>query len=488
MQSQALTENGTTLVQIARPQFATVLAKPWHYRRHGRYYLRLRPRNQTRDLFSVSLRTTDRTLAMELSKNIQRALALFQLNNPEAEWPELKGQLLAIAEELLTMAHGEESIFVHSEAYQELYNALKQASAKGALKPDQHRALGIAKAILAGAHARLQGHSEGLEGIVRQLREEEPVSVPLSVGGQGAATPVTFSHLAGLYMAEQKANVEASTMRDIRSSCASLGEALGGLDMHCHSRSDLIQLREDLLEDRKPSTVNKLVTRLATVLEWAKDNGYLERHFAKNLKIGKGAESTRKAFSQEQVAAVMGHANSLEDGSWARWGLSLGAITGARIAEVRQLTKADIRQVGASWVIDINKRDGKSLKTRHSVRLVPLTAGAYGFDLPAFLGFVEGLPDGAPLFRVGEGQFSQVLNGTLRDVLGYAPGDDWSFHSLRHSLASLMKSQGVAVGLAEAILGHSSQSITFDHYGGGEKVGVPKLADALKMAFVGSVL
>lgn len=419
---------------------------------------------------------------MELSKNIQRALALFQLDNPEAGWPELKEQLLAIAEELLTMAHGDDSILALSDAYQEMYGALKQVSAKLPLTAEQHRALGVGKAILAGAHARLEGHSERLESIVRQLREEE-ASVSLSVSASKAQPTATFSYLADLYMAEQKANVEASTMRDIRSSCTSLGEALGGLDMHCHSRSDLIQLREDLLEDRKPSTVNKLVTRLSTVLEWAKDNGYLERHFAKNLKIGKGAESRRKAFTQVQAAAVTAYANSMESGSWARWGLTLGGITGARIAEVRQLTKADIRQIGESWVIDINKRDGKSLKNRHSVRLVPLTAGAYGFDLPAFLGFVEGLPEGAPLFRVGEGQFSQVLNGTLRDVLGYAPGDDLSYHSLRHSLASLMKSQGVAVGLAEAILGHSSQSITFDHYGGGEKVGVEKLANALKLAF-----
>lgn len=475
-----------------RALLETQLAKPWHYRRSGVYYLRVRPLGSMASC-TLSLRTNDRSIAMLSSKQLLTTLRAFHLDNPDATWEALRAQLREIAESILATPTEWELMDSMGLVYSDLREDLHKLTVTRALTVPQAKAVTLGQQIMLAAEGRVTGDPRALVGLVEEMDREAALEaagrapVSLSVGTTQGQPPVTFSHLAGLYMVEQQTNVETSTMRDIRSSCASLAEALGTLDMHCHTRADLIQLREELLEDRKPSTVNKLVTRLSTVLEWAKDNGYLERHFAKNLKIGKGAESTRKAFSQAQVVAAMSHASSLEEGSWARWGLSLGAITGARIAEVRQLTKADIRQIGEVWVIDINKRDGKSLKNRHSARLVPIADGAYDFDLRAFLGFVEKLPDGAPLFGVGEGHFSQVLNGALRDVLGYAPGEDWSFHSLRHSLPSLLKSQGVAVGIAQAILGHSSQSITFDHYGGGERVGVEKLADALKMAFEGAV-
>jgi hypothetical protein len=39
-------------------QYACPLGSPWHYRRAGVYYLRLRPKGQTEPSTSLSLRTT----------------------------------------------------------------------------------------------------------------------------------------------------------------------------------------------------------------------------------------------------------------------------------------------------------------------------------------------------------------------------------------------------------------------------------------------
>lgn len=84
------TSNGTNLLQ-------TTLAKPWHYRRNGRYYLRIRPKSNTTDYFTVSLRTADRSQAMDISKDIMKALAGFHLDNREAKWQDLRPRLLDIA-------------------------------------------------------------------------------------------------------------------------------------------------------------------------------------------------------------------------------------------------------------------------------------------------------------------------------------------------------------------------------------------------------
>lgn len=80
---------------------ATQLAKPWLFRRHGRYYLRLRPRNQRLGVYSVALRTSSRSVAVSVTKTITQALNHFHLNNPEATWPELRARLVVIAEDCL---------------------------------------------------------------------------------------------------------------------------------------------------------------------------------------------------------------------------------------------------------------------------------------------------------------------------------------------------------------------------------------------------
>ena len=263
----------------------------------------------------------------------------------------------------------------------------------------------------------MRGRSGKLVEIVKDLNEETcgmslALSLPSSVN---ASSGLTFKSLSALYMEERKDSIQASTMRDVKSSCEAIGVILGDLDMKTHTREDMKNLRDKLLEVRKPSTVKKLLTRLSTVMDWAVNNGYLDKSFDKGLKPTKGADSSREALSQDQVKALMAHAKSLPVDAWQRWALSLGVITGTRIEELRQLTEDDVKQVGDVWVIDINRNDGKTAKTKNALRVVPLTDGAYGFDLKAFLEFVRKAD--SRLFTLGAGQFSNVLNGALRDVL-----------------------------------------------------------------------
>jgi integrase len=243
----------------------------------------------------------------------------------------------------------------------------------------------------------------------------------------------------------------------------------------------MTNLKASLMVGRKPLTVNKLLTRISTIFTWAVNSGYLEKTYNKGLKISNGAESGRKAFSPEQVKKVMSVVSELPENSWKRWAMSIGIITGARIGEVFQLTKADVRKEGDSVVIDLNETGNKSLKNKHSKRLVPLVNGAYGFDLKAFLAFVESCPE--KLFDRTSHNFTRVLNETLRDILDLESGEGLTFHSLRHSLASLMKHSGVQVSIVQDILGHSSQTITFDLYGGNVSLAVGKLEAALKASF-----
>nr|WP_256355648.1 tyrosine-type recombinase/integrase [Pseudomonas sp. PDM29] len=424
---------------------------------------------------------------MTISQDILQTLKAYHLDNPEATWDELRGRLEDIAESCLTMAHGDSSLVAYEMIHDEHHVALREASAKLPLSVNQQRAVSKALEILEAAQERLEGRPGKLVEIVRDLKGEScgtptPLSASLSVLPSEASKPLTFKTLSGLYMEERKDHVEASTMRDVKSSCEAIAAILGDLDLKTHTREHMKNLRDKLLEDRKPSTVKKILTRLSTVMDWAVNNDYITKALTDGLKPTKGTDSSREAFSQDQVKALMTHAKTLPVDSWQRWALSLGVIAGTRIEELRQLTKADIKQVGGVWVIDINRNDGKTAKTKNALRVVPLTDGAYGFDLQAFREFVEKAD--SRLFELGAGQFSAVLNGALRDVLSLNADRTQTFHSLRHSLAGALKAVATQVEINEAILGHASGSISNDLYGAGSSVEVGRMAEALKTALL----
>lgn len=461
----------------------------WHYRRAGIYYLRVRPRGCSSRSFTLSLRSTDRPTAMQFSKDILTTLAAFHLDRPEATWEELRERLYEIAHDDLTARLTEESRSAYMSIYNDMCGHLAEASSLGRFTLPQQKALGMAQKVLRAAQERMDGRPEDLVRLVEDLSCGTPVplSSALSVSSSQRPLnddqPLTFEALSTLFIKERQGNVTDSTLRAIASNCRTLTGLIGDLDLKTHTRADMVALKEKVMEGRKLLTVNKLLTQLSTVLTWATNNGYLERSFEKGLKIERGAESTRKPFSRDQVATLMTHANSLPTDDWKRWALSLGVLTGARIGEIYQLTQADVRTEDGVTFIDINKDEntGKSLKTSSSVRLVPLVDEAYGFSLAAFLEWVAGEP--GRLFKQKEHYFNKPLNEALREPLGLEAGGDLTFHSLRHSLSGLLKAAATPEVIAQSITGHSSGTITYDLYGGTERVDVKVLHEALKKAF-----
>ncbi|PZQ37484.1 MAG: integrase, partial [Pseudomonas putida] len=158
-------QTGTNLLQ-------TALAKPYHYRRSGRYYLRLRPQGTAKGFFTLSLRTTDKATAMTISQDILSTLKAYHLDNPEASWDELRERLLDIAEYSLTMAHGDSSLVAYEMINDEHHQALREASAKLPLSVNQQRAVSKALEIIEASQERMKGRSGNLVEIVKGLKDE----------------------------------------------------------------------------------------------------------------------------------------------------------------------------------------------------------------------------------------------------------------------------------------------------------------------------
>jgi integrase len=485
------------------PQASTVtnrhklsqLAKPWIYRRQGRYTLRVRLQGSCTDAVQLSLRTTDRPTAMTTAKHLLTTLRTFHLDNPEATWDELRERLKEIAEDALaTGSVWDRDDMGLGQVYSDLRENLLEIARTVPLTVPQAKAVSAGSRVLLAAEGRLQGDLEGLVGIIGELNEKlESDSNILSSPSLSVRDPQgtheepkktgpqwTFRALADLYIKERKDNVVPSTMKNIKSTCAVLSAGLGDLDLEHHTRGDMVALREYLLEGRKPSSVNKILTQLSTVLGWAVANAYISNSFDKKLQIAKGTDSERQAFSADHIATVMAHANGLPATSWQRWALSLGVVTGARIGELHQLTSKDlVEDANGVLVMDINTNEGKTTKNKYSVRKVPVVP-VYGLDLEALKVFAE-TADGK-LFKMSSSGFTSMLNQLLRDVLGTEANTGLSFHSIRHHLAGAMKAAEVPVGTVQEVLGQSSGTLAFDLYGASRSVQMGRMVEALKLA------
>lgn len=457
----------------------------------------------------------------------QRELAAtakaFMLDRPEVSLQGLTEHLRSMAEQFLTDASDDYWNGLEVATLVDEKSNLKELAATQALSLDQQKGIRLALEVLTAAQQRVDtGDTSGLikltddnnhtdystigdsTAILKNEQGDRPavftqVTAPCShsepqpevtIADQPAIC--SFSELVSSLLAEKVQTLKSSSYKDLSSSLNTVSRFLPE-DMDLMSRSGWLAVRDSMLASEvRPSTINKLLTKAKMCLDYGLMNGQLEgRNPIERMKLTKDIDSKRRAFTDEELERLLvrveaeyqftrhtAHTTS----EARRWASLVSVITGARAAEVCHLTKRDIVTLDNGLVcIDINEDgEGKSVKNKHSVRLVPLTDGAYGFDLASFLSWVDTQPDEGPLFGMTPSAYSSWFNSrVMTEALGDA--ENVSLHSLRHWLATCMKERGVNLVDAQGILGHSSQSITYDLYGKGHAVG--RLADALAVTF-----
>lgn len=473
------------------------LALPYVYRRgSGRYHLRVRLKG-SHTSYTLSLKTTNRPNAMTTAKHLLQTLKTFHLDNPEATWDELRGRLVEIAEDAL-WSPGEDAMGL---VWSDLAGDLQEIAKTMPLTYPQAQAITAAYEVLRGSQGRLNGDLSGLMEVLKELKQASPTHLPLpalicktpeghhqvassvvfdagstghTMQTQEDAQRFTFEGLAGAYLAERGADLAPATLKNFNSSTKTIAGILGDKDMRRHTRADLVGMRETLLEARKASTVNKLIVHVGSVLSWSVATGMIVSDYSKKLTIVKGADSSREAFTKAHLETLREWALGSLGADWKASAIALGVATGARIGEIHQLSGADLYKSDGQWVMDINDNDGKTLKNSFSRRTVPVMGIPEGYL--EILSQTQGR-----LFTQSKSGFDQLVNQMLRDVLGTKTGEGLSFHSLRHSMASDLKAAGVSVGIAQAILGHSSGSLAFDLYGGNASASMVLMVDALGM-------
>ncbi|WP_371178997.1 site-specific integrase [Escherichia coli] len=492
------------------------LATPQLVRRtNGRYTIRFRLKGATTPFLSVSTRSTDRRVATMRQRELAATAKAFLLDRPEVSLQELTAHLRSMAEQFLTDASDDYWNGLEVATLVDEKSNLKELAATQDLSLDQQKGIRLALEVLTAAQQRVDtGDTSSLikliDGGVSQLTDDNNLTDDSTIGDskailsneQGVSPEVftrerqpsvVFSSLVSSLLAEKVQTLKTSSYKDLSSSLNTVSRFLPE-DMALMSRSEWLAVRDAMLASEvRPSTINKLLTKAKMCLDYGLMNGHLEgRNPIERMKLVKDVDSKRRAFTDEELERLLvrveaeyqftrhtAHTTS----EARRWASLVSVVTGARSAEVCHLTKRDVVTLDNGLVcIDINEDgDGKSVKNKHSVRLVPLTDGVHGFDLKSFLEWVYMQPDEGPLFGMTPSAYSSWFNSrVLTEALPDA--ENVSLHSLRHWLATRMKERGVNLVDAQGILGHSSQSITYDLYGKGHAVG--RLAEVLKTALL----
>ncbi|MGY4511365.1 DUF6538 domain-containing protein [Bradyrhizobium sp. USDA 3650] len=110
------------------------------------------------------------------------------------------------------------------------------------------------------------------------------------------------------------------------------------------------------------------IAALRAIFAWGRRRGWLFSNPAENVRIeGRGKKRTReKWFLEHEIAAILNAALAVQGTKrenpkttaakrWVPW---LCAYSGARVVEMIQLRKEDVRQEGNAWVIRINPEAG----------------------------------------------------------------------------------------------------------------------------------
>lgn len=198
-------------------------------------------------------------------------------------------------------------------------------------------------------------------------------------------------------------------------------------------------------------TIRGVVQTLALVLRQAMEDGIVERNVAQLVKKPQLVQKAPQHFTAEQARRFLEVAKDDELGSL--YAVALG--TGLRRGELLQLTWRDVeRDSEHGGIVRLVVRRGK---TAAAVRRIPCPDFA-----SAALAAVAPAP--GPIWTASPSYVSRHF----QDLCRAAGVPVLTFHSLRHSAASLMLDAGVDPFLIRQILGHTRLEMTQRYARSGE--------------------
>ena len=277
-----------------------------------------------------------------------------------------------------------------------------------------------------------------------------------------------------------------------------LAAFLGHRDASAVSKADAGRWKEDMQKrGLHAATVRNDLSEMSAVWAWGARNGKLpdSANPFRGISPPKAKRRARavRRFTAEEAAAVL-EAARREHGSlrWLPWALCL---TGARLSEIAQATRADVTTIDGVHVIRIHDEgddgedgEARSVKNAASHRTVPLHPALIA---EGFLYYVASLPARSSLWPDMPPDNSRGVTAGKRVArwlrgLGVTDPRISPSHSWRHWFIDACRAVVMDVEVRSALTGHSARRDESAGYGAGMGSFVRVLAEHIAKVQPGS--
>lgn len=248
---------------------------------------------------------------------------------------------------------------------------------------------------------------------LRQANGEEPLKEPDALPARTSTTLTDL--LEGWWREAQAAGRKVSTYKSYRGTMTSFESFLGHGDPGRVTAKDVIAFKDDRLSAVSPKTGKKASAKtvkdsdlaaLKAVFGWATNNRRTDSNPATGItvKLGKRPKLRPKGFTDDEARLILRATLTLmpkpeppATAAAKRWIPWLCAFTGARVGEIAQLRKQDVRSEHGFWIIHVSP-EADTVKTNEA-RDVVLHRQIIS---QGFAEFVRNSEDGYLFFRVKE--------------------------------------------------------------------------------------
>lgn len=334
----------------------------------------------------------------------------------------------------------------------------------------------LGRALMEAAD-RLEANARGDYSEDTNLRRFPAIKETTRTPPSAPSSAVSLVGLVDDWWREQRAVGRAeSTYVNYRGVIARFVAHLGHDDASMVTPADVVAFKDARLSEGKSArTVNDNdLAAIRSVLGWATANKRLPSNPAQGIAI-KGVKKIKKpGLSEDEARALLKASLATARGEESektflarRWGPAVMAYTGARVGEVLQLRKQDVRRQDDHWVILITPEAGTVKGGRE--RLVPLHP--HLVDL-GFVAMAAAAPPGhlflEPNPETGNvlGPLQGVKNRLAEFARGVVPNPAVApNHGWRGRFITLCRRYAVDQELRRMITGHSGEGVDERDYG-----------------------
>jgi integrase len=212
------------------------------------------------------------------------------------------------------------------------------------------------------------------------------------------------------------------------------------------------------------ATIRGVRATLSTVLQAAVERGYLEKNAAHGIRIREtAAKVARRCYTPGQVRQLIPELTEP-----CRTVVLLAVLTGMRIGEILALRWKRVDLLRGTIEVAESFSDGEfgSPKTRSSNRVMPVS-GYLRTVLETHRANTESISQEDLVFKTRTGtplSSKNLYNRVLAPACDRIKQPRVSWHSFRHTHATLLAEVGESIKTAQALLGHSDLGTTLNTY------------------------